>query len=224
MGHSLRFPAVKKTLPAHASARLGASVVQDRIGGLLGDDVDGAGDEEARDAREHRRVDDAQAARAADAKGAVEHGAGVAVGADRARARRVVAPGGVANVVGERRVARRPAAPGAISSAIRPLAISGAVSLRTKRIAGDDRGQVGGGVVAAFLEVVEVDSRRVERVGRAQAHRAGAVFGVRLEDRPGQEVARVADQLGEARSIAFEARQQRHEEEVGLGPARAASG
>ena len=86
----------------------GARVVQDHVGGLLGDHVDGAGDEEARDAREHRGIDHAQAAACRARERRCRARRRASRGADRARARRVVAPGGVAHVVGQRLVARRP--------------------------------------------------------------------------------------------------------------------
>src|SRR5678816_1877354 len=79
-----------------ALARLGAGALQDRFGGLLGHDVDGADDEEAGDAREHRRVDDPQTPRAADANAVLD---------SAFRVRGMVSPGGVAHVVGDLGVA-----------------------------------------------------------------------------------------------------------------------
>src|SRR5262245_19917665 len=66
-------------------------VLQHRLGGLFGGDVDGADDEDAGDPRKHRRIDDAQPAGAVHREAADD---AAALGrAARAAARRVVAPG-----------------------------------------------------------------------------------------------------------------------------------
>src|SRR5512139_3905712 len=77
------------------------SAVQYRIGGFFADHVDRRDDEEARDFREHRRVDDAQPLNAADAELAVQYRHGVVVGADRAGAGGVMSPGVVADEVAQ---------------------------------------------------------------------------------------------------------------------------
>src|SRR5262245_10261237 len=71
-------------------------VREDHVGRLLADHVDGADDEQAGDAREHRGVDHAEPARAVDAKIAGQH-ATLLGRADRAGARGVMAPGVGAN-------------------------------------------------------------------------------------------------------------------------------
>jgi hypothetical protein len=45
---------------------------------------------------------------------------------------------------------------------------------------GDDRIEVLAGTIAALLEILEINERRIARVGRAQADLAGAVLRVRL--------------------------------------------
>src|SRR6266498_5679141 len=42
--------------------------------------------------------------------------------------------------------------------------------------------------ISAFIEIVEVDFRHVERVPRAECNCSGAVFRVRFEDKPCHEV------------------------------------
>ena len=81
-----------------------------------------------------------------------------------------------------------------------------------------DRFQIG---VSAVGEVVEVDRRRVERIGRAQRHRAGAVAGVALEHDPGQRVQILREHAGIARVVALETREQRHAEQVRAAARRA---
>ena len=152
--------------------------------GLFGDHVDGAGDKEARDARKHRGVDHPQPLGAVHAEVAAQHAAAGAR-SDRAGAGRVVAPGAAAHEVLELVVALQ---------CLARLLLGGDRTLggqlrgqpADKADAGDHRGEVFPGRVAALLEIAEIDQRRVARIGRAQANLASAVLCVRLEDRPGQ--------------------------------------
>src|SRR6185436_6458427 len=73
---------------------------EDDVSGLLGDEIDGARDEESRNAREHRGVDDAEAGRVVYPEIAAEDAA--AIGRpNRARPTRVMAPGVLAHVLRE---------------------------------------------------------------------------------------------------------------------------
>ena len=119
-------------------------------------------------ARKHRGVDDAQAARAVHRERRCRAPPPSSLGADRARARRMVAPGGVAHVLGDRvrrcrpRLrARAPRRSGRLRSAAPSAAARSGSPSTTARRSSPAR-------VAAFLEVVEVDERRVARIGRAQ--------------------------------------------------------
>src|SRR5829696_6456985 len=78
--------------PAPLLAVRGARVLDDHVGGLLANHVDGRDDEVAGYLREDRRVHHAQPLDPPDAEAAVEHGRRVAFGADGARAGGVVAP------------------------------------------------------------------------------------------------------------------------------------
>ena len=135
-----------------------------------------------------------------------------------------MAPGGVAHVLARARRRCATAAPGTLSSAIRPLAMQrrGQRAHEVDRLRPPRRDRRRRASLA-FLEVVEVDQRRVARIGRAQGHacrRGCRVWALSTAQVRWSGWSR--DQRREAREVALEARQQRHAEEVGLGAASGA--
>lgn len=74
-------------------------LLDDDVRRLLANEVCRDGGEGAGNVGENGGVDDTQAAHAAHTEARVEHGVGVAVGADGDGARAVVAPGGVLGIV-----------------------------------------------------------------------------------------------------------------------------
>ncbi len=152
------------------------------------DHVDRAGDEEPRNAREHRGIDHAQPLGAMHAQPAVEHAVRLAR-PDRAGAGGVVAPGIVAHVVGKLLRRSAPSSPGN-SSCCDQAALLQFVrsSVRTKRNAVTTALRSSPARIAAFLEIAEIHQRRVAWIGGAQRDLAGAIVGVRLQHRPGEIV------------------------------------
>ena len=198
---------------------------QDRVGRLFGDHVDAGDDEEARNFREHRGVDHAQIAGAVDVEIAVEHGLRIARRPDRAGAGGVMAPGIVLHELADLVVGLHFGAGQFLLD--NDAGIHGGLGEHAHELdAGHHRievvapafGVVGVAAflgVGAFLEIMEIDLRRIARVRRAQFDGAAVVFGVGLEDAPGQIILLIGDQLRVAGEIAREFSDQREDEQVG---------
>src|SRR5262249_33646311 len=124
-----------------------------------------ADDKKARDPRKDGGVDDAQPRGAVDAKIAADNSAAVAR-PDRAGAGGVVTPGGAAHELFQLLVAVVRLA-GLLLGGDQALRLEPGCQLSDKTDAGHDRVEILTGGVAALLEIVEVDQRRVPRVGRA---------------------------------------------------------
>ena len=115
---------------------------------------------------------------------AADHTAGIAR-PDRAGAGRVVAPGIGADIILQLFVALARVT-GLFLFGDRTFGLEFRRQLANKADAGDDRIEVLPRRVAALLEIMEVDQRGVARIGAAQHDFAGAILGMRLQDRPGQ--------------------------------------
>ena len=145
----------------------------------------------------------------------VQHTAVVAR-ADRARARRMMAPRVVPDIVGQRRVT---VDGGAGQFFLRD---DTGVDKRLRhsthlRDGFDHRLQIPALLVVAFFEIVKVDQRRVPRIGRTQTDGACAISRVGFEHGPGQIVRARSQQRGKPWEVTFEARHQRHAEDVRIG-------
>ena len=79
----------------------------------------------------------------------------------------------------------------------------------------DDRIEVIAALVAAFLEIFEIDLRRVARIGAVQSNLARVILRVRLEDRPGEIIVMFDDKARIAGELTSEVRDQGHAEEIG---------
>src|SRR5260370_12211512 len=157
---------------------------EDHVRRLFRNHVDGADDEKPRNAREYRRVDDAQPLGAVHPEVAIDYAAAVAR-PNRAAAGRMVAPGSGAHIILQLVVALARLAR-LFLFGDRIFGSEPCRQFAHKPDAGDDRVEVRARLVAALLEIMEVDQRGVARVCAAQHDFAGAVFGMRLQDRPGQ--------------------------------------
>src|SRR5947209_20192693 len=110
--------------------------------------------------------------------------------------------------------------PGAILHIVaRPLLsyddVAGLLHKRADELhTGDDSVEVLLATIRAFLEVMEVDQRSIERIGRAKRHRACVVFCMRLEDRPGQSAVIFRKQFRIARKITVEVAKERERKQV----------
>ncbi|PMB72600.1 hypothetical protein BM221_000014 [Beauveria bassiana] len=141
---------------------------------------------------------DTAAIHAADAEARVQHRRLVAVGSNGTGTRGVVAPGRVLCVLLNVGLARHVLA-GEHLADFDGLAAQGVARDADGLVHGL---QVPGVVAAARVKVVVRDVGHVERVGGAQAHGAGIVARVRLEDGPGEDVVVLGDVDAVLREVA----------------------
>ena len=135
--------------------------------------------------------------------------------ADRARARRVMAPRVVRARIRRCASGDCVASPGS-SSFASPRRFSSPAICAHELHAFDDRVEVLLAAVVAFVEVAEVDDRRVARVGGSQRHLAGRVVRVPLEHDPREAVRVLRDERRVAGKVALEVADQRVAEQIRL--------
>src|SRR5437667_8654399 len=181
----ISFAAVGRDFRLHAGGS-GSGAMEDGLSGFLRDDVDGAHQEEPRNARENAGIDHPEPLCPMDGEFAVENAIANG-GADRAGAGGMVTPGSVADVFLERRCRMY------AGSRRTLLGDDAALDQRRRELADEpDRAHQGAQVeilpVGAFVEVAKVDLRWVAWIGGAQRHRAGVIVRVSFEQRPGQVV------------------------------------
>src|SRR5215472_3296604 len=155
---------------------------EDDVRCLLRNHVDSADDEKPRDAREDRGIDDAQPLGAVHAKIAVDDTARLAR-SDRTGAGGVVTPCAGPDIILQLVIAL-PRLARQLLLRDQPLGSLLCGQLPRKADAGDDRVEVLASRVAALLEILEINQRRITGVGGAQHDLAGAVLRMRLQDRP----------------------------------------
>ena len=186
---------------------------EQHVAGLLADQVDRRGDEEARDVGEDRRVDHPQPLDPAHPEVAVEHRPGVVVAADLGGAARVVAPRVVAHELAQRPAIAYVVAGQQLAAHLDLLQVAHHVSGQLDAV--DHAVEVGLPAGRALLEVAEPDVGHLARVGRAQRDGARAVGRVALEHEQRQPVVRGDGVAGVAGVVAVEVDRQGEHDEVG---------
>ncbi len=172
--------------------------LQDHLGSLLRNHVDCAGDKKSRNAREHGRVHNAQAACAMHPKVALKNSV-VFPRSNRTTRRSVMSPGVLTDEC--------------LQVIVRLYSVAWQFLLRNElavlevlrdlaheSYAFDNRIEILSSGVAALFEVAKVDRRHVSRVCRPQAHFTRSVVRMRLEHDPCE----VVQVLGEERRVGGE--------------------
>src|SRR5277367_2331462 len=179
-------PPFRKERGQRLFADLALPFRENNVGRFFANHVNRADDEEPWNAREYRRIHDAQTLRTVHAEVTAEDAVQLS-GPDGAAARGVMPPGMRADVVSQLIVG--------LNLLTRQLFFGNdaALSQPFGQPPGEidsvnNRVEVFTTVGRALLKVSEIDLRRIARIGGSQLHLASAVVGMRLQNRPGEIV------------------------------------